>query len=263
MQGARLISCVLTILFYAEAAYSEDYVLTDPGLKEAVSEYELAVSVARDKFLPHFEKAITVARNNNAISVDERAKLISELESQRERFLVDGTVPVNAVLMKFAQPYGRSVDQAASKLSVPFKKAAKTCIDKGKVSEATALLKYLDKTVIGDGYELVGHWRLAEGIGAHGFSEQYVIQKRLGQWAVDRSFYTPSGEKVGASTAIDLVYADSVLSYTDHFTRKPKAEWHDKATMKVWVDDKATGTLKMSWVVGSGQSDQNTLVPVN
>ncbi len=263
MQGARLISCVLTILFHAEAVYSEDYVLTDSALKEAVSEYELAVSTARDKFLPHFEKAITVARNNKTMAVDERAKFISELESQRARFLVDGTVPVNAVLMKFAQPYGRSVDQAASKLSALFKKAAKTCIDDGKVSEATALVKCLNKTVMGDGYELAGHWRLAEGIGAHGFSEQYVIQKRLGQWSVERSFYTPSGQKVGASTAIDLVYADEVLSYTDHFTRKPKPEWHDKATMKVWVHDKETGTLKLSWVVGSGQTDQNSLVPVN
>ena len=263
MQGVRFITCMLTILLHAGAAYSEDYVLTDPALKEAVSEYELAVNTARDKFLPHFEKAITVARNNKAMAVDERAKFVSELESQRERFLIDGIVPLNAVLMKFAQPYGRAVDQAASKLNAPFQKAAKTCIDRGKVSEATALLKYLDKTVTGDGHELVGHWRLAEGIGAHGFSEQYVIQKRLGQWSVERSFYTPSGQKVGASTAIDLAYADGVLSYTDHFTRKTKAEWHDKAMMKVWVDDKAAETLRLSWVVGSGQSDQNTLVPVN
>lgn len=90
-----------------------------------------------------------------------------------------------------------------------------------------------------------------------------MIQKRLGQWSVERSFYVPNGRKVGASTSIDLKYSQGVLSCSDPFTRKPKAEWHDKADMKLWADPHARSTLKLQWIVGSGQSDVNTLVPVN
>ena len=166
-------------------------------------------------------------------------------------------------MLRFARYDGKATDQAALKLSGQFKKVAKALVDAGKLSEATAVLKYRDELILGEGFELVGHWRLAEGIGAHGFSEQYVIQKRMGQWTVERSFYEPNGKKVGASSAIDLTYADGALTYTDHFTVKPRAEWHDKADNKIWGDPDSPATLKLRWVAGSGQSDQNTLVPVN
>ena len=162
-----------------------------------------------------------------------------------------------------AQPYARDVERAGLKLSTLFQKTAKAKVNEGKVDDATALLKYRDKIIVGEGFELVGHWRLAEGLGAHGYSEQWMIQKRLGQWSVERSFYEPNGRKVGASSARDLKYSAGVLSYSDHFTKKPKAEWHDKADMTIQAEADKQATLKLRWVVGSGQSDVNTLVPVN
>lgn len=38
---------------------------------------------------------------------------------------------------------------------------------------------------------------------------------------------------------------------------------HDKADMTIHADAGKESTLKLRWVVGSGQSDVNTLVPVN
>lgn len=76
------------------------------------------------------------------------------------------------------------VHLAVLKLNTLFQKAAKAKVNEGKVDEASACTRYRDKLVVGEGFELVGHWRLAEGIGAHGYSEQLMIQKRLGQWSV-------------------------------------------------------------------------------
>lgn len=243
--------------------YADEKLPIDPVLSQAVQEYKTTVDTAREKFLPNFDKVIGIVRNNKKLPAEESAKAISELEADRDRFITDGVIPYNQALIKLAQPYARDVDRAALKLSTQFQKSAKTKVNEGKVDEATALLKYRDKLVVGEGYDLVGHWRLAEGIGAHGYSEQYMIQKQLGQWSVERSFYEQNGRKVGASSGRDLKYSEGALSYTDHFTKKPKAEWHDKADMTIRIDPETPSTLKLRWVVGSGQSDVNTLVPVN
>lgn len=258
------IRTMLTVLSTAlGVAYADEKLPIDPVLSQAVQEYKTTVDTAREKFLPNFDKVIGMVRNNKNLSAEDAAKAISELETDRDRFKSDGVIPFNQALITMAQPYARDVDRAGLKLNTQFQKAAKAKVNDGKVDEATALLKYRDKIVVGEGFDLVGHWRLAEGIGAHGYSEQWMIQKRLGQWSVERSFYEPNGRKVGASSARDLKYSEGVLSYTDHFTKKPKAEWHDKADMTIQTERDKVSTLKLRWVVGSGQSDVNTLVPVN
>ena len=244
-------------------AGSDEKLPIDPVLSQAVEDYKTTVATAREKFLPNFDKVIGMVRNSKNLSTEEVAKAISELEADRDRFKSDGVIPLNQTLLKMAQPYARDVDRAGVKLSTLFQKAAKAKVNEGKVDDATAMLKYRDKIIVGEGFELVGHWRLAEGIGAHGYSEQWMIQKRLGQWSVERSFYEPNGRKVGASSARDLKYSEGVLSYSDHFTKKPKAEWNDKADMTIQAAADKQATLKMHWVVSTGQSDVNTLVPVN
>lgn len=244
-------------------AGSDEKLPIDPVLSQAVEDYKTTVATAREKFLPNFDKVIGMVRNSKNLSTEEAAKAISELETDRDRFKSDGVIPLNQTLLKMAQPYARDVDRAGVKLSTLFQKAAKAKVNEGKVDDATAMLKYRDKIIVGEGFELVGHWRLAEGIGAHGYSEQWMIQKRLGQWSVERSFYEPNGRKVGASSARDLKYSEGVLSYSDHFTKKPKAEWNDKADMTIQAAADKQATLKMHWVVSTGQSDVNTLVPVN
>ncbi len=257
------VSILLTVLSICGISKGDEKLPLDPTLSRAVQEYETTVDTAREKFLPNFDKVIGMVRNSKNLSPEDSAKAISELETDRNRFKSDGVIPINQTLLKMAQPYAREVDRAALKLNTLFQKAAKAKVNEGKVDEASALLRYRDKLVVGEGFELVGHWRLAEGIGAHGYSEQLMIQKRLGQWSVERSFYEPNGRKVGVSNASDLKYSEGVLSYTDHFTKKPKAEWHDKADMTIHADAGKESTLKLRWVVGSGQSDVNTLVPVN
>ena len=254
---------LLTLLSICSFIYADEKLPLDPALSQAVQEYKTTVDTAREKFLPNFDKVIGTVRNSKNLSPEDATKAISELETDRDRFKSDGVIPLNQSLLKMAQPYARDVDRAGLKLSTLFQKAAKAKVNEGKVDEATALLKYRDKLVVGEGFEIVGHWRLAEGIGSHGYSEQWMIQKRLGQWSVERSFYEPNGRKVGASSARDLKYSEGVLSYSDHFTKKPKAEWHDKADMTIHAEADKQATLKLRWVVGSGQSDVNTLVPVN
>lgn len=234
----------------------------DPPLSLAVEEYKTAIQTARDRFLPNFDKVIAITRNNKSLSAEDSATIITELESHRDGFKSHGVVPAEPSLLKMAEPYAREADRVALKLSNVFQKAAKARVSAGKADEAKSLLRYRDELIFGDGYELVGHWRLAEGIGAHGYSEQYMIQKRLGQWSVERSFYEPNGRKVGASSGVSVKYSDGVLTYTDHFTKKPRAEWHDKADMKISVAANVPSTLKLNWVVGSGQADVITLVPV-
>lgn len=260
------LTCVfifLTLLALCSFVCADEKLPLDPTLSQAVQEYKNTVDTAREKFLPNFDKALGMVRNNKNLSPEDAAKAIAELETDRDRFKSDGVIPLNQTLLKMAQPYARDVDRAGLKLSTLFQKAAKAKINEGKADEASALLKYRDKLVVGEGFELVGHWRLAEGIGAHGYSEQWMIQKRLGQWSVERSFYEPNGRKVGVSNARDLKYSEGVLSYSDHFTKKPKAEWHDKADMTIQTEAGKQSTLKLRWVVGSGQSDVYTLVPVN
>lgn len=260
------LTCVpllLTLLTICGITAADEKLPLDPTLSQAVQEYKATVDTAREKFLPNFDKVIGMVRNSKNLSPEDAAKAISELEADRDRFRNDGVIPLNQTLLKMAQPYARDVDRAGQKLSTLFQKAAKAKINEGKVDDAAALLKYRDKLIVGDGFELIGHWRLAEGIGAHGYSEQWMIQKRLGQWSVERSFYEPNGRKVGASSARDLQYSEGVLSYADHFIKKPKAEWHDKADMTIQAETDKPSSLRMRWVVGSGQSDVNTLVPVN
>ena len=254
--------CCWTFLGNIRTIAGDDVPPLDPPLSLAVEEYETAIGTARERFLPSFDKFIAITRNNKSLSAEDSARIITELESHRDSFESQGVVPAEPSLLKMAEPYAREADRAGLKLSNAFQKAAKARVAANKADEAKALLRYRDKLIMGEGYELVGHWRLAEGIGAHGFSEQYIIQKRLGQWSVERLFYEPNGRKVGASSGVSLKYNNGVLSYTDHFTKKPRAEWHDKAEMKISVAPNVSSTLKLNWIVGSGQSDVITLVPV-
>jgi hypothetical protein len=187
-QGFRLtcIPVLLTLLLIGGFTCADEKLPLDPTLSLAVQEYKTTVDTAREKFLPNFDKVIGMVRNNKNLSPEESAKAISELETDRDRFKSEGVIPLNQTLLKMAQPYARDVERAGLKLSTLFQKTAKAKVNEGKVDDATALLKYRDRIIVGEGFELVGHWRLAEGIGAHGYSEQWMIQKRLGQWSVER-----------------------------------------------------------------------------
>lgn len=258
----RLLLVAAAMLLLTAWTSDSDIISKHPELMDAVDEYQLAVTNAREKMLPGFDKLVELAGKNKLATAVERVANIAELERQRDDFRIQGTIPNIPYLERYAKVYQRSLDLAATKLNVPFKKVIKDYIDDGKDAEAAALLRFKDELVVGDGFKLIGRWQLVEGVGGHGFSEVFDIRKDNGKWSIERSFYGPSGSKTGGSSAKEIVFLNGVLSYTDYFVKKPKSEWHDKADFTVQVDDKEPGRLKAQWTIGGGQTDVLTLVPV-
>ncbi len=232
----------------------------DSELEAAVATFKETVAEAGADFLPRFDKAIEDVRKNKALSAENRLAVIENLKEQLAAFERDGDLPEGPAFSRAAVTYQRVVEAATAKLDVAFNKAIRQHTKEGKDKEAAELSKFRNQLVVGPGYELIGRWKLVDEKDRAGFFQQLHIQKKPGQWLVDREFRNAAGKPAGMSTGKPVRFVNDTIQYTEHYVRKPRSDYESGAVITITRTNKDAEQLTLEWKFPDGGGGRHILV---